>query len=58
MIGLVGPEHVLMGTDYPFDMGELDPVGRINSVPGLLPEDRRKMLGLTAARLLGLPPPT
>ena len=56
LIDLVGPEHVLMGTDYPFDMGEPDPVGRIHSVPGLSGDDRGKILGRTAARLLGLPP--
>jgi aminocarboxymuconate-semialdehyde decarboxylase len=44
-----------MGTDYPFDMGEVDPVGRIEGLPGLSDEDRRGMLGLNAARLLGLP---
>ena len=27
-----GADHVIMGTDYPFDMLEFDPIGHINSV--------------------------
>ncbi len=41
----------MMGTDYPFDMSEADPVGFHSE---LSEEDRRKILGGTAARLLGL----
>jgi aminocarboxymuconate-semialdehyde decarboxylase len=43
---------VLLGTDYPFDMGEEDPVGLINSVPRLPSAEKEKIMGGTAARLL------
>jgi aminocarboxymuconate-semialdehyde decarboxylase len=46
-----GAERLCMGTDYPFDMGEPDPVG----FHAALDDDtRRKILGLNAADLLGL----
>ena len=52
---LLGPEdHLLMGTDYPADMGEIDPVGFIERAPNLTADDRAAILGGNAARLLGL----
>lgn len=43
--------HVVMGTDYPFDMGEADPVDYIeNSVKDI--PTKKAILGDTAARLL------
>ena len=52
-----GADHILMGTDYPADMGEVDPVGFIESAPGLDDAERRAILGGNAARLLGLEAP-
>jgi aminocarboxymuconate-semialdehyde decarboxylase len=52
LIDKFGPQQVLLGTDYPFDMGEEDPVGLINSVPQLSAADKQKIMGETAARLL------
>lgn len=49
-----GAERVLLGTDYPFDMGEADPRGLIGRVAGLGDEDRAAIEGGNAARLLGL----
>jgi aminocarboxymuconate-semialdehyde decarboxylase len=54
LVDLVGADHVLLGTDYPFDMGERDPVGRITAVPDLSPEERDAILGGTAAKVLRL----
>ena len=54
LVDRVGSDHILMGTDYPFDMGEEDPVGRIARVKGTSEHDRQQMSGLNAARLLGL----
>jgi aminocarboxymuconate-semialdehyde decarboxylase len=48
-----GADHVLMGTDYPADMGEVDPVGFIEGA-ALSEADRTAILGSNAARLLGL----
>ena len=52
-----GADHVLMGTDYPADMGEIDPIGFIEGAPGLSAEERAAILGLNAARLLGIAVP-
>lgn len=52
LIDKFGPQQVLLGTDYPFDMGEENPVGLINSVPRLSAADKRRIMGETAARLL------
>lgn len=52
LIDKFGAAQVLLGTDYPFDMGEDDPVGLINSVPRLKPDEKQMIMGRTAARLL------
>jgi aminocarboxymuconate-semialdehyde decarboxylase len=49
-----GADHILVGTDYPADMGEVDPVGFVETCPGLDDETRRAILGRNAARLLNL----
>ena len=49
-----GDDHVLLGTDYPYDMGEEDPVGLIESVPRLGPAEKDRIMGGNAARLLGI----
>jgi aminocarboxymuconate-semialdehyde decarboxylase len=43
-----------MGTDYPADMGEVDPIGFIESAAGLGDVERAAILGGNAARLLGI----
>ena len=52
MIDKYGPGQVLLGTDYPFDMGEEDPVGLIKGVPGLKSDEQQQIMGGNAARLL------
>src|SRR5712672_987661 len=52
-----GADHILMGTDYPADMGEVDPVGFIEGAARLDDSARRAILGGNAARLLGLEVP-
>ena len=44
----------MLGTDYPYDMGEDDPLELIGSVPGLQQEQIDLISGGNAARLLGL----
>jgi aminocarboxymuconate-semialdehyde decarboxylase len=51
-----GDDHVLLGTDYPFDMGEPDPLGLLERVDGLDDAARARIAGGNAARLLGLRP--
>jgi aminocarboxymuconate-semialdehyde decarboxylase len=54
LIQQMGADHVVVGTDYPYDMGYDDPVGLVETTPGLSAEDRARILGRTAAALLGL----
>lgn len=49
---MVGPERLVMGSDYPFDMNDPDPVGSVKA--GLAPEWHEAVTGGTAARLLGI----
>jgi aminocarboxymuconate-semialdehyde decarboxylase len=35
LVALAGADRVLLGSDYPFDMGDLDPVGLLESCKGL-----------------------
>jgi aminocarboxymuconate-semialdehyde decarboxylase len=43
-----------MGTDYPFDMGEYDPIGHVASVEEFDPATVAAIAGGNARRLLGL----
>ena len=52
MVDQYGAEHVLLGTDYPYDMGVDDPLGFIARVPRLKGEERALIEGGNAARLL------
>ena len=52
LIKLFGVDHVLIGTDYPFDMGEYDPVEHVYQAHDLSEGDREKICGLNALRLL------
>lgn len=54
LIGLVGVERVMLGSDYCFDMGHEDPVGALAAVESISPGDRARILGGNALRLLGL----
>ena len=47
-----GADHLLLGSDYPFDMGPDDPVKDVESLPGLSETERRMILGETAAQLV------
>ena len=49
-----GPDHVLLGSDRPFDMGTDDPVGDVRAL-ALPAGDEAAVLGGNAARLLGWP---
>jgi aminocarboxymuconate-semialdehyde decarboxylase len=52
LIEFFGPGHVLLGSDYPFDMGDERPVETIRRL-GLEPRVERMILGENALRLIG-----
>jgi aminocarboxymuconate-semialdehyde decarboxylase len=55
LVEFAGAGRVLLGTDYPFDMADPDPVATVRA-SGLEPADEAAILGGNAARLLGLDP--
>ncbi len=53
-IDLLGADHMMLGSDLPFDMGDVDPVATLTRTPGPDAVARQMVLGGTAARLLGV----
>jgi aminocarboxymuconate-semialdehyde decarboxylase len=49
----MGEEHVMLGSDYPFPLGE-ERVGKLIRESGLSSEAKKKLLGGNAANFLGL----
>lgn len=56
LVRVAGGDRVLLGSDYPFDMGPARPVDAVEEAVGDGP-DRGLVLGRTAARLLRIPIP-
>jgi len=54
LVETVGADRVVLGSDHPFDMGDLRPSATVRAA-GLDPRDEAAVLGGNAARLLGLP---
>ncbi len=54
LVCLYGSDHVLFGTDSPYDIGETDAIGLIEKVEGLAEGDVASIVGENAARLPGL----
>ncbi len=52
MVERYGADHVVLGTDYPYDMGMEHPVDFIGGAKGLSASDKEKIMGGNAARLL------
>lgn len=53
LIDMMGADRVMVGSDYPFEMGEDDPVALVESVPRLGNEERQAVLWGNAKRLFG-----
>lgn len=51
LVDRYGAQRILLGTDYPFDMGEDNPVKLIDSVGHLSAEDRKLIKGGSAMKL-------
>ena len=54
LIAFAGSDHVLLGSDYPYDMGDLNPVQTVSKLPRIKKEDRIKILRENAIALFGL----
>jgi aminocarboxymuconate-semialdehyde decarboxylase len=54
LIDVFGPDHILMGTDYPFDMAEFNPIGHIAGVNGMDESMLAQLAGGNAIRVLDL----
>ena len=52
LIDFVGAEHVVLGSDYPFEMGEPAPLETIDGVPGLTSEERQLIVRGNLERLI------
>ena len=54
LVSKAGPSHVLLGSDYPFPIGDPAPRKVVDSAGCLSDEDRHLILGGAAASLLGI----
>jgi aminocarboxymuconate-semialdehyde decarboxylase len=54
LVDVYGADKIVMGTDYPYDMAEYDPVGHILGAKGLSRDEMSKVAGLTALKMLGM----
>jgi len=54
LIKIVGSDHVLLGTDAPFDVADPDPVATVSQLKSIPSAEKEKILGGNAAKLLGI----
>jgi aminocarboxymuconate-semialdehyde decarboxylase len=54
LVETMGAGRVMMGSDYPFDMGDARPVNDIAALPHLADDQKELIFGDNAARLLGM----
>ncbi len=54
LVNLWGADHVVIGTDYPYDMGYYKPVDFVNGAKALSRTQKDQIIGGNAAKLLGL----
>ena len=54
LVATFGIDHVLMGTDYPYDMGEYEPLQHVAATKSLSDEARAAIAGGNAKRFLGV----
>ena len=53
LLNRVGADHVVIGSDHPFDMGPPDLMAAIDAIPDLTASERESVCSLTALSLLG-----
>ncbi len=54
LVNLYGADHVVIGTDYPYDMGYYKPVDFVEKAKHLTRKQKDLIIGGVAAKLLGL----
>ncbi len=54
LVRLYGADHVIMGTDYPFDMADYDPIGHVASADNFDAATIAAIAGGNARKLLGI----
>jgi len=54
LIAFAGSDHVLLGSDYPYDMGDPDPVQTVTKLSGIKVANRQKIMRDNAISLFGL----
>jgi len=54
LVKTFGVDNIIMGTDYPFDMLEFDPIGHLASVASFDDTTRAALAGGNAKKLLGM----
>jgi aminocarboxymuconate-semialdehyde decarboxylase len=54
LVHVFGVDHVLMGTDYPFDMGDYDPIAHLASAEGFDASTIAALAGGNARKVLGI----
>ncbi len=54
LVDVMGEDHVMLGSDYPFPLGELRVGKLLRDMQGLSEEARGKLLAGNARRFLGL----
>jgi len=54
LVRVFGADHVVMGTDYPYDMADYDPLGLIAAVEGFDAATIAQLAGGNSKKLLGL----
>ncbi|MFE6686432.1 amidohydrolase family protein [Streptomyces sp. NPDC057743] len=58
LLDVMGTERVMLGTDFPFPLGEQEPGTTIRGCPGLTDADRAALLGGNARRFFAAEPTT
>jgi len=54
LVRVFGVDHIVLGTDYPFDMAEYDPIAHLSSVRSFGHATKAAIAGGNAKRLLGI----
>jgi aminocarboxymuconate-semialdehyde decarboxylase len=54
LIRIAGSDHVLLGSDYPYDMGDPNPVQTVSKLSRIKAVDRQKIMRENAIALFGL----